>query len=106
MFRTDQPARAPRPPSKASMFSLGALGVLGGEFPPMKTAVGLARGSLQALALALLVTGPAAAAATGVPPDSYALTVWTVEKGLPSGDVWAMAQDLDGYLWLGTTAGL
>ena len=35
-----------------------------------------------------------------------ALAVWAAEKGLPPGDVFALAQDLDGYLWLGTPTGL
>ncbi len=36
---------------------------------------------------------------------SYALTVWASEKGLP-GDVFAINQDAEGYLWLGTPTGL
>ena len=38
-------------------------------------------------------------------PD-YTVAVWASEKGLPPGDVFAIAQDLDGYLWLGTPTGL
>ena len=37
---------------------------------------------------------------------SYALTGWTADKGLPPGDVFAMAEDRAGYLWLGTGSGL
>ncbi len=44
--------------------------------------------------------------ANPAPSPSYALTVWAAEKGLPPGDVFAIAQDLEGYLWLGTPAGL
>ena len=40
------------------------------------------------------------------PPVGYALTAWTTERGLPPGDVLVITQDLDGYLWLGTTSGL
>jgi signal transduction histidine kinase/ligand-binding sensor domain-containing protein len=36
----------------------------------------------------------------------YAMTAWAAEKGLPPGDVFAIAQDVDGYLWLGTPSGL
>jgi signal transduction histidine kinase/ligand-binding sensor domain-containing protein len=36
----------------------------------------------------------------------YTLTAWTVQTGLPPGDVIAIAEDLDGYLWLGTSSGL
>jgi len=46
------------------------------------------------------------AADAAEPPTSYTLTAWTTEKGLPPGDVLAMTQDLDGYLWIGTTGGL
>jgi ligand-binding sensor domain-containing protein len=37
---------------------------------------------------------------------SYAMAVWASEKGLPPGDVFAIAQDVEGYLWLGTPTGL
>jgi signal transduction histidine kinase/ligand-binding sensor domain-containing protein len=43
--------------------------------------------------------------ADGALPD-YALAAWATEKGLPPGDVFAIAQDVDGYLWLGTPNGL
>ncbi|HEY1307249.1 MAG TPA: two-component regulator propeller domain-containing protein [Vicinamibacterales bacterium] len=43
---------------------------------------------------------PAAAA-----PD-YGLAVWAADKGQPPGDVFAIAQDTEGYLWLGTPNGL
>ena len=36
-------------------------------------------------------------------PIRYALAAWSTEQ---SGDVFAIAQDLDGYLWLGTPDGL
>ena len=39
-------------------------------------------------------------------PELEALTAWTTERGLPPGDVLVITQDLDGYLWLGTTSGL
>ena len=42
----------------------------------------------------------------GSPPlANYALTVWATENGVP-GDVFAIAQDLEGYLWIGTPTGL
>jgi len=43
--------------------------------------------------------------ATSATP-AYALSVWASEKGLPPGDVFAVNQDADGYLWLGTPTGL
>ncbi len=62
----------------------------------------------KALALlALLVAGsfPAQAQAADDAP-TYALTVWAAETGASPGDVFAITQDLGGYLWLGTQAGL
>jgi signal transduction histidine kinase/ligand-binding sensor domain-containing protein len=53
--------------------------------------------------LALAAAIPSAARAQ---ERSYVLTAWTEETGLPSGEILAMTQDLDGYLWLGTSDGL
>ena len=39
-------------------------------------------------------------------PTQYALTSWTEGDGLPANAIRALAQDADGYLWLGTRAGL
>lgn len=61
------------------------------------------RGVLAVLAIA---AAPCVARAADATPPSYVLTAWTADKGLPAGDIWAMAQDADGYLWLGTQAGL
>ncbi len=36
----------------------------------------------------------------------YSLTTWGLKDGLPSATIWAVTQDADGYLWLGTDAGL
>ena len=36
----------------------------------------------------------------------YAVTSWGQKDGLPSGIVYALAQDNDGYIWVGTDAGL
>src|SRR5262245_5722215 len=46
---------------------------------------------------------PATAGADAPPAISYALATWS---NLQSGDVFAIAQDLGGYLWLGTPDGL
>ncbi|HXD73174.1 MAG TPA: two-component regulator propeller domain-containing protein [Vicinamibacterales bacterium] len=55
------------------------------------------------LALALaIVAAPAHASAR----PTYALTAWTAEKGLPSGDVFAITEDRAGYLWIATGSGL
>jgi ligand-binding sensor domain-containing protein/signal transduction histidine kinase len=41
---------------------------------------------------------------TGV--DQYAFQSWTYRNGLPSSTIYAVAQDANGYLWLGTSLGL
>ena len=55
-------------------------------------------------------TGQTAAAPAPAPartqPAHYAMTVWAAEKGVSPGDVFAVTQDADGYLWLGTPSGL
>ncbi|HRZ55465.1 MAG TPA: two-component regulator propeller domain-containing protein [Candidatus Paceibacterota bacterium] len=39
-------------------------------------------------------------------PDSYGLTRYTAEQGLPENTIRALLQTRDGYLWIGTLAGL
>jgi len=64
------------------------------------------------LTAALLACGASTAVAQTAPaaqppqPRTYALSVWAAEKGLPPGDVFAINQDAEGYLWLGTPTGL
>ncbi|MEX2177761.1 MAG: two-component regulator propeller domain-containing protein [Gemmatimonadaceae bacterium] len=41
-----------------------------------------------------------------VPADSFVVDVWTTEHGLPQNSINALAKTPDGYLWLGTSAGL
>ena len=38
--------------------------------------------------------------------SQYAHTAWTVRDGFSKGNIYAMAQTPDGYLWLGTEFGL
>lgn len=40
------------------------------------------------------------------PPDAFVVDVWTTEHGLPQNSINDIAQTPDGYLWLGTSAGL
>jgi signal transduction histidine kinase/ligand-binding sensor domain-containing protein len=61
------------------------------------------------LRTSVLVCALSAPAAAQNPPESpigYAVTVWTIKDGLHSGDIRAISQDKDGYLWLGTRDGL
>jgi signal transduction histidine kinase/ligand-binding sensor domain-containing protein len=46
-----------------------------------------------------------AAESTDIRTD-YSLQSWDERDGLPSGRIWAITQDRDGYLWLGSEAGL
>jgi signal transduction histidine kinase/ligand-binding sensor domain-containing protein len=55
---------------------------------------GVARGS----------TTPAPSPA--LPLSDYVITSWTTKDGLPSDVIWSIAQDQEGYLWLGTSGGL
>jgi ligand-binding sensor domain-containing protein len=66
----------------------------------MRPAIG---GRIVAGSLALAVCAlPAATIANAQPAVRYALAAWSNEQ---SGDVFAIAQDLDGYLWLATPDG-
>ncbi|MEJ0042223.1 MAG: two-component regulator propeller domain-containing protein [Rhizomicrobium sp.] len=61
-----------------------------------------------ALAIALgaiLISPRAASADANRTIRGYVHTAWTLADGAPP-DVWALAQSPDGYLWLGTGAGL
>ena len=62
-----------------------------------------------------LTLATVASAQTGAPPpgldpqkpiSQYLHDVWTIDQGLPQNGVLAVAQGRDGYLWLGTEAGL
>jgi signal transduction histidine kinase/ligand-binding sensor domain-containing protein len=59
--------------------------------------------------LFILLHAVAVSAATGefsTGKPSYTLTAWTRQGDLSLGDVFAIAEDRDGYLWLGTSNGL
>ena len=60
------------------------------------------------LTLALLGAAVVPATATDLRSvlTGYALTSWSQKDGLPAGVITALAQDNDGYLWVGTNAGL
>lgn len=59
-----------------------------------------------ALLMAAVIASPAQASAAGDGSARYTRASWTVQDGLPSPVVTAIAQDRDGYLWLGSFAGL
>jgi hypothetical protein len=60
------------------------------------------------VAVASLSAGPRRANADDLSQvsDAYTVTSWGYKDGLPSGGVHGLAQDRDGYLWLGTNSGL
>jgi ligand-binding sensor domain-containing protein/signal transduction histidine kinase len=57
-----------------------------------------------AIAVLVCAAGPRLSAEDSMP--DYVLSAWGSENGLKPGDVFAVAQDVDGYLWLGTPNGL
>lgn len=63
---------------------------------------------LIACVLALLANAPEPALALepSTPLAQYARQTWLMENGLPQNTVQALAQTRDGYLWVGTEAGL
>lgn len=65
------------------------------------------RAAMLAALVAATVLGarPATAATPGV-LTGYALTTWAESEDGPFGAIAAIAQDADGYLWIGTSAGL
>jgi ligand-binding sensor domain-containing protein len=58
------------------------------------------------LLLALAVPSTALALDPSRPLARYQRERWGGEEGFPGGGVHAIAQDADGYLWLGTEKGL
>jgi len=54
----------------------------------------------------LLGSPPVVALDPSLEVSQYAHTVWTVQSGSFKGNIYAMAQTPDGYLWLGTEFGL
>ena len=63
------------------------------------------RATLVAMAALAVSAGPACALDPARSLDQLHHTAWRVEDGAPP-DVWSLAQGADGYLWLGTGAGL
>jgi signal transduction histidine kinase/ligand-binding sensor domain-containing protein/DNA-binding response OmpR family regulator len=63
-----------------------------------------------ALLLALPASARSQTPAPGLDPrkpiSQYVHDVWQIDQGLPQNSVFAMAQPRDGYLWIGTEAGL
>ena len=59
-----------------------------------------------ALTLIVSLTAGRTLVASGSSMSDYVISAWAAEKGLPPGDVFAITQDVDGYLWLGTPNGL
>ena len=58
---------------------------------------------LFAVALLMVLGAPLAASPA---TTDYTLKSWTQADGLPGARVWAVTQDDDGYIWIGTPAGL
>src|SRR5262245_27180814 len=61
---------------------------------------------LIACALVVVPEQPARATDLHNVLTDYVITSWNNKEGLPPGVVWTLAQDEDGYLWVGNDAGL
>src|SRR5688572_20769838 len=57
------------------------------------------------LALAFGWSAPLPAESPAHPCHCLSLTAWTTKDGLPSSNIMAIAQDRQGYLWLGMNGG-
>jgi ligand-binding sensor domain-containing protein/two-component sensor histidine kinase len=54
----------------------------------------------------LFLNSPILALDPNRPITQYGYSFWTIKHGLPDTTIWSIAQTLDGYIWLGTPAGL
>ncbi len=73
-----------------------------------RTGAGVVAHAIRLLPIvaALAVPAVTSAQSAGDPAATrFALAAWPTQKSLP-GDVFAITQDIEGYLWLGTSAGL
>ena len=61
-----------------------------------------------AMVVAVAASAPPAARAADLPSilTEYSVASWGQKDGFPLGNTWAIVQDEDGYLWLGTDTGL
>jgi len=79
-------------------------------FPAGKPGLAPAIAAYASLWLALGSAALSGAAAAALEPSTplagYARQAWAMESGLPQNSVQAMVQTRDGFLWLGTEAGL
>lgn len=57
-------------------------------------------------ALCVIASGPAFALDPNRPFEQYVANGWSIQDGLPQISVVSIAQDQDGYLWVGTQGGL
>ncbi len=67
---------------------------------------GMRRSSLMAAGMLLVCCSVAFALNPALAVSQYAHTSWKVRDGVFKGSIYAVAQTLDGYLWLGTEFGL
>ena len=70
----------------------------------MMTRLRIRRAMTKLMCTVLTVLCAVSASAQSLP--DYDVTAWTTEDGLPSGSIWALAQDAEGYLWIGSESGL
>ena len=79
---------------------------MGSDRNSVNVAIGLRLGSVMAVFFLVFV----ASAAWALPPDKpfhrYMQRAWSLESGLPQITVADVAQDAEGYIWVGTQAGV
>ncbi len=61
---------------------------------------------MRAVALSFALASASLASEPAETLTDYSISTWKLKDGLPSSVVWSIAQDTDGYLWLGTNSGL
>ncbi len=68
---------------------------------------GILRACVLAYAFLLVAfaAGPARALDPALPPERYTVTRWNADDGLPHGQIHAISQDGDGFLWVATWEG-
>jgi ligand-binding sensor domain-containing protein len=59
-----------------------------------------------AVLLTTLTCAAPARASDLMPLSGYRVSSWSEDNGLPAGPIWALAQDGNGFLWIGSDAGL
>ncbi|MGE3958962.1 MAG: two-component regulator propeller domain-containing protein [Vicinamibacterales bacterium] len=85
---------------RTAIFSIGDGGPLRRAWPGRAV-----RGVCLSILLAACAVAPVRATDLRSVLTDYTLASWSEKDGLPDGSIYALAQDTDGYLWVGTSQG-